>query len=240
MKGDQKKGRRKLYIILAVVLVLLMASGVLAQSIGLSDDVKNIINSVVEKQGIDKNDIKSVEQVGFDALPPQVDLKNIDTTNLAVYQVDYGGDRPVYVITATGETIKASVPKTFSYKMLLNFGANGQVSAPTFLNTANGVEGNLEKGYVMVRDGSITGLSTNLEVLSGQGSIEIMVYVNGQPIGFRNTIYADSTGVKKDYDTQSFGIVNFKKGDVISAYVKTDGDIAFKDVINLIEISTVD
>jgi len=240
MKGEVKKRRGKLYLIIALVVVFLTVSGVLAESVGLTADVKNIINSVVEKQGINSSDIKSVEQVGFDALPPQVDLKNIDTTNLAVYQVDYGGDRPVFVITASGETIKASPPKTFAYKMMLDYGMKGEVSAPTFLNTANGVEGNLEKGYVMVRDGSITGLSTNLEVLNGEGSIEIMIYVNGQPIGFRNTIYADSAGVKTDYDTQSFGIVNFKKGDVISAYVKTDGDISFKDVINLIEISTVD
>jgi hypothetical protein len=240
MKGEVKKGRRKLYLIIALVLIFITASGVLAETIGLSSDVKDIINNVVEKQGINSSDIKSVEQVGFDALPPQVDLKNIDTTNLAVYQVDYGGDKPVFVITASGETIKASPPKTFAYKMFLNFGLKGDVSPPAFLNTANGVEGNLEKGYVMVRDGSITGLSTNLEVLSGQGSIEVMVYVNGQPIGFRNTIYADSAGVKKDYDTQSFGVVNFQKGDVISAYVKTDGDIAFKDVINLVEISTTD
>jgi hypothetical protein len=218
MKGEVKKGRGKLYLIIALVLIFIMASGVLAESIGLSDDVKNIINGVAEKQGINSSDIKSVEQVGFDKLPPQVDLKNIDTTNLAVYQVDYGGDKPVFVITASGETIKASPPKTFAYKMFLNFGANGEVSTPSFLTTANGVEGSLEKGYVMVRDGSITGLSTNLEVL----------------------IYADSTGVKKDYDTQSFGVVNFQKGDVISAYVKTDGNIAIKDVINLIEISTTD
>ena len=66
--------------------------------------------------------------------------------------------------------------------MLLDFGINGEVDTPTFLNTPNGVEGSLEKGYVMIRDGSITGLSTNLEVLSGEGSVEIMVYVNGQPI----------------------------------------------------------
>ena len=124
--------------------------------------------------------------------------------------------------------------------MLLDFGAKGEVNTPSFLNTPNGVEGNFEKGYVMIRDGSITGLSTNLEVLSGEGSVEVMIYVNGQPIGFRNTIYADSSGVKKDYDTQSFGVVNFQKGDVLSAYVKTDGDIAIKDIINLVEISTVD
>jgi hypothetical protein len=240
MKVEVKKGRGKLYLIIALVVVFLTVSGVLAESIGLSDDVKNIINNVVEKQGINSSDIKSVEQVGFDALPPQVDLKNIDTTNLAVYQVDYGGDRPVFVITASGETIKASAPKTFAYKMFLDFGINGNVNAPSFLNTANGVEGNFEKGYVMVRDGSITGLSTNLEVLSGTGSVEIVIYINGQPIGFRNTIYADSKGVKKDYDTQSFGVVNFQKGDVISVYVKTDGDIAVKDIINLVEISTTD
>jgi hypothetical protein len=240
MKRVVEKKRGKLYIILILVLGFIMASGVLAESIGLSDDVKNIINNVVEKQGIDSSEIKSVEQVGFDSLPPQVDLKNIDTTNLAVYEVDYGGDRPVFVITATGETIKASPPKTFAYKMLLDFGMDDEVSTPTFLNTPNGVEGNFDKGYVMIRDGSITGISTNLEALSGQGSIEVMIYINGQPVGFRNTIYADSSGVKKDYDSQSFGIVNFKKGDVISAYVKKDGDIAFKDVINLIEISTED
>ena len=240
MKGEVKRGRGKLYLIIALVVVFLTVSGVVAESVGLSDDVKNIINNVVEKQGINSSDIKSVEQVGFDALPPQVDLKNIDTTNLAVYQVDYGGDKPVFVITASGETIKASPPKTFAYKMFLNFGLNGEASPPEFLNTANGVEGNFEKGYVMIRDGSITGLSTNLEVLSGVGSAEIMIYLNGQPIGFRNTIYADSSGVKKDYDTQSFGVVNFQKGDVLSAYVKTDGDIAIKDIINLVEISTVD
>ena len=152
-----KRGIKKTFIYFAVFMGVLMLSGVFAESVGLSDNVKEIVNNIVEKQGINKGDIQSVEKVSLDNLPSQVDLKNIDTTNLAVYQVDYGGDRPVYVITATGETIKASVPKTFSYKMLLNFGANGQVSAPTFLNTANGVEGNLEKGYVMVRDGSITG-----------------------------------------------------------------------------------
>lgn len=113
MKGEVKKGRGKLYIIIAIVLVFLMASGVLAQSIGLSDDVKNMINSVVEKQGIDKNSVKSVEQVSFDKLPPQVDLKNIDTTNLAVYQVDYGGDKPVFVILLQARQLKLLPPKLF-------------------------------------------------------------------------------------------------------------------------------
>ncbi len=236
-----KKEVKKTLVYIVIFLGILMISGVFAESMGVSDDVRKIINNVVEKQGINQNDIKSVEEVGFDSLPPQVDLKNIDTTNLAVYQVDYGsGNKPVFVITASGETIKASPPKTMAYKMFLNFGAEGEFNTPNFLNTVNGVEGSVEKGYVMVRDGSITGISTNLEVIGGAGSVEVMIYINGQPIGFRNTIYSDSPGVKKDYDTQSFGVVNFQKGDVISAYVKTDGDISVKDVINLIEISTSD
>ena len=68
--------------------------------------------------------------------------------------------------------------------------------------------------------------------------LKIIVYINGVPAGFRNTLAADSIGVKKDYDTQSIGIVKFDKGDVISTYMIADGDIVVKDIINLLEIST--
>jgi hypothetical protein len=233
-----KRGMKKLVFGIAFVLIFIMASSVFAETVGLSDNVKNIVNNIVEKQGIDKNDIQSVEQVSLDNLPSQVDLKNIDTTNLAVYEVDYGGDKPVFVLTASGSTPATSAPAPQIYRNLLNFGKSGEVSESTFLNTATGVEGSLEKGYVMMREGSITGLSTNLEVLSGEGTVEVVVYVNGEPAGFRNTIAADSTGVKKDYDTQSLGIVKFDKGDVVSVYLKTEGNVIVKDIINLVEIST--
>jgi len=134
--------------------------------------------------------------------------------------------------------LEAPVSDSTMYKMLLNFGSKGEVSESSFLNSATGVEGSLEKGYVMMRDGSITGLSTSLEVFSGEGSVETIIYINGEPAGFRNTIVGDSVGVKKDYDTQSLGVVKFEKGDVISAYVKTEGNIVVKDVINLVEIFT--
>lgn len=233
-----KKGMKKLSFGVAFVLIFIIASGVFAESIGLSDDVQKIVNNIVEKQGINKENIKSVEEVSFDNLPSQVDLKNIDSTNLVVYQVDYGGDKPVFVITASNEAFEASAPPASIYKMLLNFGLAGEVSESTFLDTANGVEGSLEKGYVMMREGSITGLSTNLEILSGEGSVEVILYINGEPASFSNTISGTSAGVKKDYDTQSIGVVKFEKGDVISTYVKTEGNLIVKDVINLVEIST--
>ncbi len=46
-------------------------------------------------------------------------------------------------------------------------------------------------------------------------------------------------GIKKDYDVQSKNIVSFEPGDVISAYANIEGDIAFRDAIILIEITTL-
>ena len=223
-----------------LVIVFLMASGVLAESIGLSEDVQDIVNNVIDKKGINEADIQSVEEVNFEDLPDQVELGDIDATNIAIYKVDYGTDKPLFVLTASDEALaQYKKPSTvISRVMFLNFGYSGIMEESDFLKTATGVEGSLAKGYVMMRKGSITGLSTNIEVLSGEGNVEIIVYLNGEAIGFRNTIVGDSTGVKKDYDTQSLGIVNFEKGDVISVYLKTEDNIIFRDVINLVEIST--
>jgi len=233
-----KKGKRTAYILVAFVLVLILASGVFAQSLGLSGKAREVVDEIVENQGIDKDKIKSVERVEFDKLPEQVNLKNIDTTNLAIYEVDYGGESPVFVVTASDELLEVSEEVVQIHKMLLNFGLNGESSSSVFLNSALEVEGSPEKGYVMIREGSITGLSTNLEVLSGEGNVEVVIYINGNPAGFRNTFVVDSKGVKKDYDTQSLGIVKFDKGDVISTYLNVEGNIIVKDVINLVEIST--
>ncbi len=233
-----RKGRKTIYFVLAFVFVLILASSVFAQSLGLSGKAKEVVDEIVESQGIDKEKIKSVEKVDLDSLPEQVDLKNIDTTNLAIYEVDYGGESPVFVVTASDELLEASTEVVQIYKMLLNFGLSGESRGSVFLNSATGVEGSIDSGYVMMREGSLTGLSTNLNVISGEGSVEVVVYVNKQPVGFRNTFIVDSNGVKKDYDTQSLGVVKFEKGDVISAYLNIEGNIIVEDVINLIEIST--
>lgn len=119
----------------------------------------------------------------------------------------------------------------------LNFGINGEVGSSMFLNTATGVEGSLEKGYVMMRSGSITGISTNLEFLNS-GNVEVVIYKNGNPIQFGNSFVSDSAGIKKDYDVQSKGTVSFEAGDTISAYIQSSDGTSLKDITTLVEITT--
>lgn len=224
---------------MSFIVIFIMASSVLAESVGLSSDAEGVVNNIIENKGINEEDIQSVEEVNFEDLPDQVELGQIDTTSIAIYKVDYGTDKPLFVLTASDESLEAykESTNTISKVMFLNFGYNGMMEESGFLKTATGVEGSTEKGYVMMRAGSITGLSTNIDVLGGEGSVEVIIYLNGEAVGFRNTIVGDSTGVKKDYDTQSLGVVNFEKGDVVSVYVNTESNIMFKDVINLVEIS---
>ena len=83
-------------------------------------------------------------------------------------------------------------------------------------------------------------MSTNLEIIqSNPGQIDIIVLRNGEVIGFGNTISTDSIGVKKDYDVQSKEVVDFKAGDVISVLAQKTGEVGWRDVITLIEITTV-
>jgi hypothetical protein len=106
------------------------------------------------------------------------------------------------------------------------------------MKTATGVDGSLDKGYVMMRSGSITGISTDIETLKGNGDVEIIIYRNGEAIQFGNTFVVDSNGIKKDYDVQSKETVPFEAGDTISAYVKSSDGISWKDATTLVEITT--
>jgi hypothetical protein len=91
----------------------------------------------------------------------------------------------------------------------------------------------------MLRKGSITGISTNLEAIKGSGEIQIIIYKNNERIGFGNLVDISDSGIKKDYDIQSRDIVEFEQGDIISVYVKIQGEITWKDAITMIEISTL-
>jgi len=97
---------KKLFVILGICMTLLLAGGVLAENMVVSDDVKTFVKDVVKEKGINKENIKSVEKVDFEDLPEEVKLENIDETNLALYKVDYGEERPVFVITVSDSTFK--------------------------------------------------------------------------------------------------------------------------------------
>ena len=222
-------------------MVFLLAGGVLAENLAVSEDIEDFIKDVVEEKGITQDSIESVEKVDFENLPEEVNLENIDETNLAVYEVDYGGEKPVFILTVSDSKFKKTL-KEIANKMILNFGYGEEFSGSLFLETATGVQTSSEKGYVMMRSGSITGLSTNLEVLdiNGVGEIEIIIYKNNESIGFRNGFTITEIGINKDYDVISKDTLTFEAGDVISVYTNVNGNLIAKDIITMMEINVLE
>ena len=210
-----------------------------------SEEIYEYILDFVEKRDVLPSEISKVKEIDFGSLPKEVNIENVGEHNLAIYEISYeenGEKDKVYVISYSVEELKAQGDLIIAHdkRQFLNFGYGGIRSESGFLQTATGIEGSLEKGYVMVRDGSITAVSTNLDVeQSNQGQIEIIVYKNGEAIGFGNTFDASSPGVKKDYDVQSKDVVVFDAGDVISVYARAQGDVSWKDVITMVEITTI-
>jgi len=214
---------KKLAVIFVIGMVLLMTVGIVFAD----------VDSVIE----------SLEERGKEVI--NITEKEIGDANLALYEVDVGEEKPLFVITYSDkifqETSIKETYKTYS-RTFLNFGFAGEMSGPEFLKTSTGVEGSMNQGYVMMRKGSITGISTNLDIIkeNNLGKIEIIIYKNGKPIGFGNMLSAVSSGVKKDYDLQSKDTVIFESGDIISVKVNFQENIIWKDVTTIIEITTLD
>lgn len=242
---------RKVFFVL-IALVVLAAIGAIIISAqtnpgtGIGGAISGYIQDFVQKRGIGSENVTGISQVDFNALPKEVNIKNVNDNNLAIYQVNYSNEtnnQSIYVITYSVEKLKAQGDIIIAQdkRNFLDFGHSGIMNAPGFLDTSAGVETSTAKGYVMVRDGSITGISTNLELIqSNPGQIEIIVLKNGEPISFGNTFSTGELGVKKDYDVQASGNVEFHAGDVISVLVKNDGNVSWRDVITMVEITTTD
>ena len=219
-------------IVCFVIIVMLLTVGVL----GDTKNVKEEIKDFVEGKGIIVED-KDIVEVNFSDLPDAVDIEKIENTSVVIYKVNYS-DKSLFVVTS-GEKFQAEAPlPVCDTRLLLYFGISEKMNAG-FLNMASGTKGSMEKGYVMIRDGSVTGISTNLEIIKSAENeeVEIIIYKNGEEVGFRNVLSADSSGVKIDYDTQSKGIVKFKAGDVISVYLNSGNGVSLADVTTAIEIT---
>lgn len=258
---------RKLFLILSIVSFLLVIVGLIVSaqletgtnsggesiqeivqevsSGDISTQIYEYISNFVQKKGILPSEISFVKKVDFDSLPKSVHIENVGEHNLAIYEVSYMKEEQedqLYVVTYSVEELKEQGDLIVAHdkRQFLNYGFAGTMGKSGFLKTATEVETSLEKGYVMVRDGSITAVSTNLEVFkSNPGEIEIIVYKNGEPIGFGNIFSTASSGVKKDHSVQSKDVVTFKAGDVISVYLKANGtEISWRDVITMVEITT--
>jgi hypothetical protein len=222
------------FLILGIILV----GAAFAQTTQITQGVEDFVKKVAKSKGIEEESVSGIKEVDFKKLPKDLNLQNIDETNLALYEVQVIDDeKPVYIITASKTKIEETVAE-FAQKMLLTFGYNEVIKETTFLKNAVGVLGSHEKGYVMIREGSITGLSTNLEAIDGAGNVEIIIYKNGEEIGFRNSFTITETNTYKDYDTISKNILNFEKGDLISVKIEISGNLQLRDITTLLEIET--
>lgn len=220
-------------VVICFVCSLILMVGTLAMP-DVKEDIKELVK---EKKGVDIQD-EEIEEINFTDLPSELDIDKVSDTNIAIYKVNYTADKPLFVISSGEPTAAVEGPVISEARSLLSFGYAGEKSESGFLKMESGVEGSLKKGYVMMRPGSITGLSTNLEVTdAGVGDIEIIIYKNGNEVGFRNILSAGSLGVKMDYDVLTKDIVNFKAGDTISVYVKLRSGAVLSDVTTVLEIT---
>jgi len=233
---------------LIFILVVAIGSIVISAQInnsGVGAKVSAYVQDFVGKKGINSTDIKTVGEVDFNDLPKEVNIENVGDNNLAIYEVNYSQgnqDKKLYVVTYSVDKLKSQGDLIVAHdnRQFLDFGYPGVMKTSGFLDTSTGVETSGAKGYVMTRDGSITGVSTNLEIVqANSGKIDIIILKDGTPISFGNTFDSDALGIKKDYDVQSKDIVNFNAGDVISVLVKSDGNVAWRDVITEVEITTL-
>lgn len=219
----------KRVIICFVAIIMILSVGVFATPVDIKEKIKDFV----------KVEDKDIVEIDLGDLPDEVGIENIENTSIIIYEVNYSS-KSLFVISSTSKIFqKETVVPSCDTRLLLHFGFEGEAKKSSFLDMANGVESSLEKGYVMLRDGSISGISTNLEIVNSAkgGEVEVIIYKNGEEVGFRNSLYADSPGVKVDYDIQSKGIVNFKAGDVISVYLNSEKGVFWRDVITTIEIT---
>ncbi len=238
---NKKEKMKKIFITLLVFGIFFMLSGVFAQT-ELSEDLEDFVKKVAGRKGVGEGEITNVTKVDFNKLPEEVKIENIDDANIALYKIDSGSNESIFAITFSEDGFEGiSAPQDYYTTSFLHFGMDKKTQSSTFLKTNTGIQGDLNKGYVMLRKGSITGISTNLEVAKSdtEGKIQIIILKNSEEIGFGNLIQASSTGIKKDYDIQSRDIIVFEPGDTISVYTKVSGKISWKDAITMIEISTL-
>jgi len=214
------------------------------QNVAISSTAQNAqkyVEDFIEQEGINANEIDKVEKVDLKNLPKDVEIENVDDTNLAIYKIAYEDfTKKLFVITYSTDQLVSYKNLIFKQeeRQLLNFGIS-KSTKDTFLKTSTGIQGDLTQGQVMLREGSITGLSTNLNIeKENENRIEVIIYVNAEPFYFRNMLDASTTGKKTAFNLQSYGIITFLPGDVISVYVSGIKNGEIKNVITTVEITT--
>ena len=206
-----------------------------------AQNAQEYVENFVKQEGISASEINQVDQVDLNNLPKDVEIENVDDTNLAIYKIAYENfAKELFVITYSTDELVSYKNLIFKQeeRQLLNFGIS-EATTDTFLETSSGVSSGISKGYIAMRDGSVTGLSTSLNVESESNNrIEIIIYINEEPFYFRNMLDASKTGKKTAFNLQSKNIITFQAGDTISIYASGINGATIKDIITSLEITT--
>ena len=236
--------KKEVVIILALLFVL--SAGVLAQTISdensntisksISENVEEFIKEFVEKTGVaNQEEVQSINEINQSNLPKDIEIKNVNENRIGIFEVNYTNNnesKKVFIVTYSTLQLPK---KEFSMKNIqyLNFGYSKTSKESSYIETSAGVALSDENGYVMLRTGSITGISTSLDI-EGKGKVNIKIYKNGEDTGFSNMI---STLDKRkiDYDVQSENIIEYNPGDVISVYVEKTGNVKWGNVVTIVE-----
>jgi len=236
----------KFHVFVALAIIAFFVVGVVAEQAdlvnveGLTNETRGYIESFLESDEIQAQEITSIQSIDLQNPPEEVELKNIEDTNVAIYQVNYtqgDEDKKIYVVSfaSTDFAIPSDILGSPSVEYL-HFGENTLSNGSIYLKTSEGVRSSAEQGYVMLDAGSITGLSTNVKIIDDfDGEVIVSVYKNGEFTGLRN-VFDASSGIKKDYDTQAKDIVSFEPGDVISVAVEAPSRLSWEDVITIVKL----
>ena len=229
-------------VFLVLGLFFLVSAGVFAQtlSFGINEEVEEFIKGFVEDSGvINAENIQNIERVNQSELPDNVQIKDLDENKVGIFEVNYTDEnetKTVFVVTyATSEFIKKEIAITKNIQNIY-FGFSGTSDDSAFLESGTGVSLDEGRGYVMLRKGSITGISTSLDI-SGKGKVFVSVYKNGLNTGFHNLISTEDNG-RIDYDLQSEDIISYNAGDVISVYVEQSGNVNWGNVVTIVETTS--
>lgn len=225
--------------IIVLFLVLILSAGAFAQSeinSDIGEDVEKYLDNFVKKEYNKDSVVNEIKKVDTSNLPQEINIEDIKENKVGIYQVDYNvgnEEKKVYVVTYSSDNIdyRKQEEKTIGY---FGFGYSGLTSQSAFLQSASGVNSSKDIGYVMTRRGSITGISSSMEMNGESGEVEIIIYKNGVDSGFRNLIGVNDNK-KLDYDKQSDNILTFEAGDVISVYVRQNGELNWGNVVTLVE-----
>lgn len=236
----------KVFSAFAIMLFFVLA-GVIAENSDVIDmnnvanETKVYIEKFLKQEAIEPNEINAIQKIDLGNPPDDVKIKNVDDAAIDIYQVNYTQgteDKKIYVVSyATTNFIPPAETLGLPPLEYLHFGENALSNGTIYLKTAAGVRSSAEQGYVMIDSGSITGLSTNLNIVnSGEGNVHVIIYKNGESTGLRNTFDASKSGIEKDYDSQSPDVVIFVPGDIISVVVEAPESISWDDVITMVKV----